>query len=148
MQLVQVGFSISSALVIIRFLDNISIAPSFGLLIEMLQSMIGSSFPILFIMFWSALAFGTAFAGLIPVAQSNADAYSRPLWYGIRTVVGDFDLTGFYEYLGDAYTPDQNIMGHACFWFMWLYAFLVTIYIVNLLIAQMTTNYENIRAKT
>ena len=43
---------------------------------------------------------------------------------------------------------EQNIIGFVCILLKWVYAFFTTIYIVNLLIAQMTTEYETIRAES
>ena len=110
--------------------------------------MLADSGPILVILLWSAAGFGTAFSGLIPISAGAPEFFSRPFWYGFRAILGDFDLMTTYELLGDSFTPGQNIMGTVAILMLFIYAFFTTIYIVNLMIAQMTTQYEEIRGRS
>ena len=143
----QVAFSLSAMVVIIRFLDTLTVFASLSLLIEMLLEMMRSSLMIVVVFMITSIGFGTAFAGLMPQGQNDENVFARPFWISFRTMVGDFDILETYELNGDSYSRGRNIMGYVLVILIWLYAFIATIYIVNLLIAQMTTNYEKILVK-
>ncbi len=147
MQYIQIAFSVSAMLVIVRFLDTLTVFPQLSLLMQMLLSMFQSSRMILVILFVMSIGFGTAFAGLVPVGQKDPDLFARPFFYAFRAIVGDFDILSSYELLGDWYSPEQNYMGLVVVVLVFVYAFIATIYIVNLLIAQMTTTYEKLQER-
>jgi hypothetical protein len=107
----------------------------------------GSKWLLLMIV-WSAIGFGAAFAGLAPIGGSDPRYFLRPFWYGFRAILGDFDIEYTYELLGDTYTPSQGLMGGMLITVQYFYSAFTTIYIVNLLIAKMTTQYESVKDKS
>ena len=148
MQFIQICFSISSLLVIIRFFDTMSINPALGELVIIVIAMLADTGPIFVLLAWSALGFGCALSALLPQGNISGEFWMRPFWYPLRAILGDFDFGAVYEILGDTYTPNQNIMSHFAFGILFLYVFVSTITIVNLMIAQMTQSYEKIANKS
>jgi hypothetical protein len=104
MQCIQVAFSLSAMVVIIRFLDTLTVFASLSLLIEMLLEMMRSSLMIVVVFMITSIGFGTAFAGLMPQGQNDENVFARPFWISFRTMVGDFDILQAYELNGDSYS--------------------------------------------
>ena len=148
MQTIQVCFSISSILVFVRFFDTLSIFPALGELVTILIAMIKDGGSIYVILLWSGLGFAAAFTALLPQANLSTEYFLRPFWYSFRAILGDFDISTVYEIVGDADAPQQNMMGFVAVVLLYLYGFLTTIVIVNLMIAQMTQAYERIREES
>ena len=148
MQWIQICFSVSCVLVFIRFLETMSIFSNMGVLVTIVIAMLKESIPILALLLVLAVAFGIALTGLLPQEQTSTNAFMRPFFYPFRAFLGDFDLSQVYEILGDADTPVQHVMGTAAFWLLYLYAYITTITIVNLMIAQMTQAYERIESES
>ncbi len=86
-QLVQCGFAISTICVFVRFWDNLSVFPAVGELTTILYYMFTGSAPLLGMIFWSAIGFGAAFAGLVPIGASDPRYFSRPFWCAARRVI-------------------------------------------------------------
>ena len=148
MQTIQVCFSISVILVFVRFFDTLSIFPALGELVTILIAMIKDGGSIYVILLWSGLGFAAAFTALLPQANLSTEYFLRPFWYSFRAILGDFDISTVYEIVGDAAAPQQNMMGFVAVVLLYLYGFLTTIVIVNLMIAQMTQAYERIREES
>ena len=108
MQYIQVCFGVSTVLVFFRFFDNLSIFPQVGELVTILLSMMGDSGTIIVILLWSGVGFGTAFSGLVPIGASDPQFFTRPFWYGIRAILGDFDLSLNYEQLATRTHPSRT----------------------------------------
>lgn len=109
MQLIQCCFAISTILVFVRFFDNLSVFPSIAELTTILYGMFRASWSLIIMITWTAVGFGAAFAGLVPIGASDPRYFSRPFWYGFRAILGDLDIEHTYELLGDSWTPEQVI---------------------------------------
>ena len=88
-----------------------------------------------------SFGFGVAFAVLLPGASASDPAYhvldGSPLWQPFWGLFGDFDLEAMEET-----TPFSAIdINFAAPVLLWVYMFLTTIMLVNLLIAQMSDTY-------
>ena len=80
------------------------------------------------------IGFGVGFTVLMP-QQTYGPLFSRPFFRGVWGLLGDFDTDSVYDY----YDHD-SAAGFVMPTLMFAYLFLVTVVLVNLLIAQVITD--------
>ena len=129
--------AIATTLAYTRFLEVLAgLSPQIGLLVTVMHEMMADSVPVLFMMFVTTAGTGVAFTGFIPAATASLEVFERPWAVPLWAMLGDFDVHMIYEQLGSR----ELILPMILF----LYTFGTTIFLVNLLIAQMTSSYERI----
>ena len=120
-----------------RFLEVLSVYNSnIGLLVTTLSEMFRESLPVLYIMAALTVGFGVAFTGFMPFATKSQEVYSRPWAIPLWAMLGDFDLEAIQEQSSGFEVVLPTLV--------FLYTFTTTVFLVNLLIAQMTKSYERI----
>ena len=94
------------------------------------------------------LGFGFCFMVLLPAAQSTAPEFLlRPFFITFWGLLGDFDVPALYENFAVSGSFEEDITIVILPLLLWLYIFVTTVILVNLLIAQMSSVYEEVREK-
>jgi len=100
----------------------------------------------------SLVSFGLAFQVLLPGLRHSGDYWSLPVLMPIFGIFGDFDVSVFTDYLAPEYSTDRawiSILNNVVGVLMLLFSLLMsTIVLVNLLIAQMSDTYSEIKASS
>lgn len=97
---------------------------------------------------WLLIGFGVGFTGLLPGEALRADVFLQPFWFSFRSLLGDFDIPAVYEALGDSHSPTTGLLSTVTVVLLVLCTYFTTIFIVNLMIALMTSAYEQIRVES
>ena len=129
--------SVAALFTALRFLEVLSgLSPHFGLVVIVMMDMMYAAIPVLLMMFVCVYGFGLTFTGYLPLSTAKPELFQRPWAIPLWAMLGEFDLQGVYDELG----YDATVLPIILF----LSAFFTTIFLVNLLIAQMTSSYEAI----
>ena len=142
----RLGYALVTLLSFTRTLQYFRYFESIGVLIIILKFMFSdvSSFFAFIIVF--SFGFGAAFAVLMP-GYATAPWFhvldQSPLWQPFWGLFGDFDLAAMEEYSNF----EHYEMSFALPVLLWVYMFLATVVLINLLIAQMSATYENVKAQ-
>ena len=142
----RLGYALVTLLSFTRTLQYFRYFESTGVLLIILKFMASdvSSFFAFIIVF--SFGFGAAFAVLMP-GYARAPLYhvldQSPLWQPFWGLFGDFDLAAMEEYSDF----EHYEMSFALPVLLWVYMFLATVVLINLLIAQMSATYENVKAQ-
>jgi len=139
-------YALALALVYIRFIQSASILKSVGVLQIILRKMLFDDLSKwLVIATCFSIGFGLAFTTLMPGKTMTDPPWLRPFWSPFWAMVGTFDVTDAYEYN----PPFTNYNGILPGWLtpplIWLYVFFVTVVLLNLLIAQMSSTYSDVK---
>jgi len=141
---VRLGYALVVVLTFTRTLQFLRYFESIGVLIIILGFMVNDvvSFFAFIVVF--SFGFGVAFAVLLPGAAYSQPAYhvldGSPLWQPFWGLFGDFDL----EYMEETTSFSARDINFAAPVLLWIYMFLTTIMLVNLLIAQMSDTYARV----
>ena len=122
-------FAISIVLRYCRATELLSYSPYVGEYIDILTLMVAESGPILLIVFIAVITFGVAFSTLELPGNFRPDTLRRPLVEPVWALLGDFSVDDYYDRMGTNIFPVYPIL-------LFVYLFLTTIFLVNLLIAQ------------
>ncbi|KAL1512225.1 hypothetical protein AB1Y20_005487 [Prymnesium parvum] len=125
---------------ILRSLEALSYNKDIGELYTIFLSMLSESAAVYIILCCYTVAFGVAFTALLPQGITNAEVFERPFFITFWALLGDFDLGEIYELTGSSAIITPMLL--------FTYTFLTTIFLVNLLIAQMTNTYEKIKERS
>ena len=112
-----------------RATELLSYSPYVGEYIDILTLMVAESGPILLIVFIAIVTFGIAFSTLELPSTLRPDTLRRPLFEPMWALMGDFSVDDYYDRMGTNMFPVYPIL-------LFTYLFLTTIFLVNLLIAQ------------
>lgn len=139
------AYAIVVIVVFSRFLDAFKHYRSFGLLyvtmISMFKDVANWFFLVLFISIGAGVAFTILLPGYSTIAQEHPGVFARPFWRSFWALVGHFEIEDIFEYYSQSDQPQGTVMIVLFF----LYLFLTTVVLVNLLIAQMSSRYEAIQ---
>ena len=105
-----------------------------GELIKMFRAMVTEATTVLVLLSTFVVAFGIAFSALMAPSQTDNEFWRRPFWYGAWALYGDFDVEAVYDQLGG-----DNFLNFTVAMLLWIYTGLTTIFLVNLMIAQVHT---------
>ena len=122
-------FAIAIVLRYCRATELLLFSPYVGEYIDILTLMVAESRPILLIVFIAIVTFGIAFSTLELPANQRPDTLRRPLFEPLWALMGDFSVDDYYDRMGINVFPVYPIL-------LFIYLFLTTIFLVNLLIAQ------------
>ena len=89
---------------------------------------------------WVTFGFSVAFAVLEPANANNENQLDRPFFIPWQGLLGEFDFGARYDVL-EAGTTIAVIVPIL----LWVYTFVATVILVNLLIAQMSSTYEEVK---
>uniref|UniRef100_A0A7S4BVR2 TRPM SLOG domain-containing protein n=1 Tax=Chrysotila carterae TaxID=13221 RepID=A0A7S4BVR2_CHRCT len=131
------GYALVVVVVFSRFIDSFKCYRSFGLLYITMLNMIQDVTDWFKLVIFITIGFGVAFTVLLPgyssSAQEYGEIYARPFFWPFWGLLGDFDVTEIYEYYSTVNQPEATV----AVWLLFIYMFITTIVLVNLLIAQM-----------
>lgn len=144
---VRLGYALVVILTCSRTLQFLRYFESIGVLSIVLGFMVNDVISFFAFILVFSFGFGVAFSVLMPGASASDPAYhildTSPLWQPFWGLFGDFDLEAMEEN-----TPfgayDINFAAPVL---LWVYMFLTTIMLVNLLIAQMSDTYARVSAE-
>ncbi|KAL3920424.1 MAG: hypothetical protein SGPRY_005254 [Prymnesium sp.] len=148
-ELVQCLLACSSVIVVLRFLEMLSYVDSVGelvkppLALQIFRVMVRESASVVVLLFCFTLAFGIGFTALVPSLASRQEYWRRPIFFGMWALYGEFEIEAIYDALGS-----DNWLNFTLVLLLWVYTLLTTIFLVNLMIAQMTKSYESIKAES
>ena len=141
---VRLGYALVVLLTFTRTLQFLRYFESIGVLIIILGFMVTDVISFFAFIIIFSFGFGVAFAVILPGAAYSQPAYhlldGSPLWQPFWGLFGDFDLEAMEE------TTPFSEMDIRCAApvLLWVYMFLTTIMLVNLLIAQMSDTYARV----
>ena len=123
----------------VRFTDVLKIS-EVGLLYVMLTKMFGDVAQWLMLSLFGTFGVSVALTVLMPGDMTGEDRpFMRPIW----VLVGDFDLHSVDDYFPDSGTGlEVSVLTSMV---LFLYVFIMTVVLVNLLIAQMSSTYEKLK---
>ena len=125
----------------LRFMDQLTYSNSLGVLTLILKQIIQKDLTQwLALTLFSTTAFSVAFVVLLPAANFEEVTNHRPSSIPFWSLLGDFDLEHMYQWLTKG-SPAEYMVPALLF----VYTFFSTILLVNLLIAQMSSTYEEVR---
>jgi len=141
---VRLGYALVVLLTFTRTLQFLRYFESIGVLIIILGFMVTDVISFFAFIVVFSFGFGVAFAVLLPGASYAQPAYhvldGSPLWQPFWGLFGDFDLEAMEET-----TPfSAGDINFAAPVLLWVYMFLTTIMLINLLIAQMSDTYARV----
>jgi hypothetical protein len=141
---VRLGYALVVVLTFTRTLQFLRYFESIGVLIIILGFMVTDVISFFAFIVVFSFGFGVAFAVLLPGASYTQPAYhvldGSPLWQPFWGLFGDFDLEAMEET-----TPfSAGDINFAAPVLLWVYMFLTTIMLINLLIAQMSDTYARV----
>ncbi|KAL1519094.1 hypothetical protein AB1Y20_003361 [Prymnesium parvum] len=142
-QMIQCLFATSSVLVVLRFLETLSYSNRMGELIKMFRAMVAESATVVVLLFTFILAFGIAFSALAPSLSFDKEYWRRPIFFGMWALYGEFPIDAIYDALGA-----DNWLNFTAVGLLWIYTLFTTVFLVNLMIAQMTNSYEKIKKES
>ena len=140
-------YGCSVFMVFFRFIHSVKIFSSVGVLALILWRMLGD------ILSWSvitaiiAIGAGLTFTILEPGSGLYADPLGRPFFRPFWGLLGAFDD---YEEIAERLPPHGPVEPRATLYpiLLWAYIFFATVVLINLLIAQMSSTYDDIRRES
>lgn len=136
---IQFLYACAAITVFLRTIDAFRLFKNFGVLYITFLKMFVDVFNWIKLVALFTISFGVAFSILLP-HSTYGPLWSRPFFRGLWGVLGDFDIDFVDSY--EVGSLDGLLMGALTF----VYMFVVTIVLINLLIAQMSARYENVMA--
>jgi len=143
MKVVQVIYAVVILTLCFRWLESFTIYERFGILRLMISNMVVDVVWWLTFVIVLSIAMGVSYTVLMPaIAYEVEDApLFRPLW----GLLGDFDtetIHAYFEEYGDGNDHRHHLLKITMLVLCYIYTFFMTIVMVNLLIAQMSSRYE------
>lgn len=142
LRLCQSLYAIVTITIFMRFVDSLKFFQGFGVLYLTLLKMLVDVLAWFNVTLVITIGFGVAYTVLMPagssIAQTNGNFLGRPFFQPFWGILGDFDAASVLEYYSVEEFPASTLMPLL----LWVYNFLTTIVLVNLLIAQMSARYE------
>eukprot|EP00966_Prymnesium_polylepis_P194760 4514846-Prymnesium_polylepis.1 len=127
-----------------RYIEVLKLYESLGVLVITLEKMATDVNDWININLLLTIGFGVSFTVLLPGESAMSEfELDKPFYKAFRAILGDFDISGTYEYFSSATIierPTHLIMPLL----LLFYIFLATIILVNLLIAQMSERYTTV----
>ena len=129
--------------VYLRFFDLLTYSPRLGVLTIIIKRMMDD------VLSWAAvvgcvtLGVSMAFAVLMPADNSRPEFLLKPFFLPFWGLVGEVDVERFFDHFasGGDDMPTELLLPFLLF----IYSFFATVVFVNLLIAQMSSTYEQVR---
>jgi hypothetical protein len=123
-----------------RFTSVLQMLEGVGLLYVMLFQMVTDVMQWIKLTGFFTLGLGVAFTALMPGSTTGDNhPFARALWL----LVGDFDPEAWQEYFPEwGIQYDLYLLGMVI---LWVSVFVMTVVLVNLLIAQMSSTYERLK---
>jgi len=142
---VEQGYRATLAIAIIfrfsRSSELLAYSPYIGEYVYILALMTSEAIPILIMILIAVATFGTAFSTLDTIGSQNPETMNRPLMRPLWAIVGDISMENYYEDMGTNMLPVYPAL-------LFIYTFLTTIFLVNMLTAQMTSTFEAVKAES
>mmetsp|Transcript_19150 Transcript_19150/g.39055 ORF Transcript_19150/g.39055 Transcript_19150/m.39055 type:complete len:490 (-) Transcript_19150:639-2108(-) len=132
----------------IRLLELLTFFRGFGVLWLTLCQMIVEAIPIAFILVVTCVTAGLAATAYLPSYRDDSEVFMRPWTYGLWAVYGEFDISMWYQRMNEGQRMgDHHVKGNWLPALLWLFMFFTTIFLVNLMIAQITSTFTRIEEK-
>ena len=136
-------YAVVVLLVYLRFFDLLTYSPRLGVLTIIIKRMMDD------VLSWAAvvgcvtLGVSMAFAVLMPADNSRPEFLLKPFFLPFWGLVGEVDVERFFDHFasGGDDMPTELLLPFLLF----IYSFFATVVFVNLLIAQMSSTYEQVR---
>ena len=137
----SIAYALGAICNFLRLINSCSYWESVGVLKIILSRMIKNDISSWFVItIWVTLGFSVAFAVLEPANANNENQLDRPFFIPWQGLLGEFDFGARYDVL-EAGTTIAVIVPIL----LWVYTFVATVILVNLLIAQMSSTYEEVK---
>ena len=134
----SIAYALGAICNFLRLINSCSYWESVGVLKIILFRMIKNDISSWFVItIWYTFGFSVAFAVLEPANANNENQLDRPFFIPWQGLLGEFDFGARYDVL-EAGTTIAVIVPIL----LWVYTFVATVILVNLLIAQMSSTYE------
>jgi len=142
LRLCQSMYAIVVVTIFMRFVSSLKYFRSFGVLYICVLRMSEDVVSWFSLTILITIGFGVSYAVLMPAAsataQTHANYLGRPFFQPFWGLLGDFDAESVFEYYSVEEFPAAVLMPLM----LWVYNFLTSIVLVNLLIAQMGARYD------
>ena len=141
--LCQAIYGIVSIIIFFRSADVLQVNEGTGLLYVMFFEMWDEVLRWTALFVYLSLGFAVAFTVLMPgQGTSNDPPFLRPFW----ALLGDFSREPLWAYFPESgrtgVQHGRSLVGGLAELLLWVYVFIVTVVLVNMLIAQMATQYR------
>lgn len=142
LMLAQTLYALAMLLMCVRFTETLTCWKRVGLLLIIIRRMVTDVLNWLTITLLFTLGFSIFFTMLMPGNAIREDEFQRPFWASFWGLLGEMDLDTVYEYQPPHVNTGVSTLVPLGLWF---YTFFATIVLVNLLIAQMSSTYEQVK---
>ena len=139
----QVDFLIFGMLgLVVRYIETLTYISALGEVWMILSQMVQDSWPVLFFGFLLSTFVGIALQAGHTISDEQKERHFQTFWFtGFWATLGEVDvLNELYESSGTR----TELLFNWLPLLLWFFTFFTTIFLVNLMIAKMTTTYEDI----